>query len=62
VDSGTLSGGAYGSSANQIATANASGVASVTLTLPTSPGTVSVMAEDPYGLGHPVIPFTVTAQ
>jgi predicted secreted protein len=41
---------------------NSSGVAGVTLTLPSAPETVSVTAEGPYGLGHPVVTFTETAQ
>ena len=45
-----------------IAPTNSSGVAGVTLTLPSAPGTVTVTAEGPYGLGHPVATFTETAQ
>ena len=46
-----------------IAITNSSGVASVTLTLPSTAETVTVTAEGPYGLGHPVItPFTETSQ
>ncbi len=45
-----------------IAVTNSSGVASVTLTLPGTPGTVQVTAEGPYGLGHPIATFTETAQ
>jgi hypothetical protein len=48
-----------------IAVTNSSGVASVTLTLPSTAETVTVTAEGPYGLGHPVLPnpgFTETAQ
>ena len=41
---------------------NSSGQASVTLTLPSVPGTVTVTAEGPYGLGHPVATFTETSQ
>ena len=41
---------------------NSSGVAPVVLTLPSSPGTVRVTAEGQYGLGHPVVTFTETAQ
>jgi fibronectin type 3 domain-containing protein len=41
---------------------NSSGQASVTLTLPSARGSVSVTAEGPYGLGHPVATFTETAQ
>jgi fibronectin type 3 domain-containing protein len=49
-DAGTLS--------QRIVTTNGSGVASVTLTLPGSSGTVHVTAEGPYDLGHPVVTFT----
>jgi hypothetical protein len=59
---GSLSNGTS-SGAKVIAVTNSSGVASVTLTLPVSPGPVTVTAEGPYGLGHPVAPtFTETAQ
>lgn len=45
-----------------IAVTNSSGVAKVTLTLPGSAGPVTVTAEGPFGLGHPVVtPFTETA-
>lgn len=46
-----------------IAVTNSSGVASVTLTLPATAGQVTVHAEGPFGLGHPVIPadFSETA-
>jgi hypothetical protein len=43
-------------------TTNASGVAAVELTLPVTAGTVHVTAEGPYGLGHPDVTFTETAQ
>jgi hypothetical protein len=36
-------------------------VAKVTLTLPGTPGPVTVTAEGPYGLGHPVVTFNETA-
>jgi hypothetical protein len=42
--------------------ADSAGAASVTLTLPTTPGTVTVTAEGQFGLGHPVVTFTETAQ
>jgi len=59
---GTLSNG-ISSGVKVIAVTNSSGVASVTLTLPVSPGPVTVTAEGPYGLGHPVAStFTETAQ
>src|SRR6266496_57700 len=45
-----------------IAVTNSSGLASVTLTLPGSPGPVVVTAQGPYGLGHPIAPaFNETA-
>jgi len=46
-----------------IAVTDSNGVATVTLTLPGASGTVSVKAEGPYGLGHPVLsqPFTETS-
>jgi hypothetical protein len=48
---------------NVIAVTNDSGVAKVTLTLPATTGPVTVTAQGPYGLGHPVVtPFTETAQ
>jgi hypothetical protein len=56
VSNGTSSG------AKVIAVTNSSGVASVTLTLPATAQTVTVTAEGPYGLGHPVATFTETAQ
>ncbi len=59
---GTLSNGTT-SGSKVIAVTNSSGVASVTLTLPSTAGNVTVTAEGPYGLGHPVAPsFTETAQ
>jgi fibronectin type 3 domain-containing protein len=59
---GTLSNGIT-SGSQVIAVTNSSGVASVTLTLPSTTQTVTVNAEGPYGLGHPVAPaFTETAQ
>jgi hypothetical protein len=51
-----------GSLSSRIVTTNSSGLASVVLTLPSSPGTVHVTAEGPYGLGHPVATFAETAQ
>jgi hypothetical protein len=45
-----------------IAVTNGSGVAKVTLTLPATAGPVTVTAEGPFGLGHPVVvPFAETA-
>jgi hypothetical protein len=58
---GTLSNGTT-SGPKVIAVTNSSGVASVTLTLPTNSGQVQVQAEGPYGLGHPVANFTETVQ
>jgi glycosyl hydrolase family 44/fibronectin type III domain protein len=59
---GSLSNGST-SGAKVIAMTNGSGVASVTLTLPATPGVVTVTAEGPYALGHPLAAsFTETAQ
>ncbi len=60
---GSLSNGTT-SGSKVIAVTNSSGVASVTLTLPSTAGTVTVTAEGPYGLGHPVVTpaFTETSQ
>jgi hypothetical protein len=57
---GSLSNGTA-SGAKVIAVTNSSGVASVTLTLPSTIGPVMVTAEGPYGLGHPVATFTETS-
>ncbi len=51
-----------GSLSSRTVVTNSSGSAPVVLTLPSSPGTVHVTAEGPYGLGHPVATFTETAQ
>jgi fibronectin type 3 domain-containing protein len=53
--------GNFGGAKQQIVTTNGSGSAGVTLTLPAGAGTVHVTAEGPYGLGHPVVTFTETA-
>ena len=58
---GSLSNGTS-SGSKVIAVTNSSGVASVTLTLPSTAETVTVTAEGPYGLGHPVATFTETSQ
>jgi hypothetical protein len=50
-----------GSLSSRLVTTDASGNAPVVLTLPQSPGTVHVRAEGPFGLGHPVVTFTETA-
>ncbi len=47
-----------GSLSSRIVTTDSSGNASVTLTLPSTTGTVHVTAEAPYGLGHPIVTFT----
>jgi glycosyl hydrolase family 44 len=60
-NAGTLSNGTTTGS-KVIATTNSSGVASVTLTLPSGAQTVMVTAEGPYGLGHPTAQFTETSQ
>jgi hypothetical protein len=51
-----------GSLSSRTVTTDASGKASVVLTLPSSPGAVQVKAEGQYALGHPVANFTETAQ
>ena len=43
-------------------TTDATGKATVKLTLPATPGTVEVTAEGPYALGHPISTFTETSQ
>jgi Glycoside hydrolase family 44 len=59
---GSLSNGTT-SGAKVVAVTNSSGVASVTLTLPSTAEVVTVTAEGPYGLGHPVAAsFTETSQ
>ena len=58
---GSLSNGTT-SGAKVIATTNASGVASVTLTLPSSPGTVTVTAQDQFAVGGATTTYTETAQ
>jgi hypothetical protein len=59
---GSLSNGTS-SGSKVIAVTNSSGVASVTLTLPSTAESVTVTAEGPYGLGHPVAAsFTETSQ
>jgi hypothetical protein len=50
-----------GSLSSQIVTTDSNGNAPVVLTLPSNPGTVHVTAEGQYGLGHPVVTFTDTA-
>ena len=47
---------------SRIVSTNGAGVATVTLTLPGTAGTVSVRAEGQYALGRPVVTFTETAQ
>ncbi|HVN19645.1 MAG TPA: glycoside hydrolase family 44 protein [Dongiaceae bacterium] len=58
---GTLSNGTA-SGSKVIAATDSSGAASVTLTFPSTPGQVTVTAEGPFGLGHPVATFTETSQ
>lgn len=60
-NAGTLSNGTT-SGSKVIAITNGSGGASVTLTLPSVAQTVTVTAEGPFGLGHPVVTFTETSQ
>jgi hypothetical protein len=57
---GTLSNGAT-SGRSVIATTNSSGVASVTLTLPSASGKVTVTAQDQFALGGASVTFTETA-
>jgi hypothetical protein len=58
---GTLSNGTT-SGTSLIATTNSSGVASVTLKLPSTKGTVTVTAQDQFALGGAKVTFTETAQ
>ncbi len=58
---GTLSNGTT-SGTKIIAVTNSSGVASVTLTLPSAAQSVNVQAEAPYALGNAIANFTETAQ
>ncbi len=60
-NAGTLSNGTT-SGTKVIAVTNSSGVASVTLTLPSAAQTVNVQAQAPYALGNAVANFTETAQ
>jgi Glycoside hydrolase family 44 len=57
---GTLSNGTT-SGTSVIATSNASGIASVTLTLPSSKETVTVTAQDQFALGGASVTFTETS-
>ena len=57
---GTLSNGTT-SGSKVIATTNSSGIASVTLTLPSSKGTVAVTSQDQFALGGGSVTFTETA-
>jgi fibronectin type 3 domain-containing protein len=60
-NAGSLSNGTTTGS-KVIAVTNSSGVASVTLTLPGTAGTVQVQAEGPVPLGNPQVIFSETAQ
>jgi hypothetical protein len=51
-----------GSLSSHIVTTDSNGNAAVVLTLPSTAGTVHVTAEGQYGLGHPEVTFTETAQ
>ncbi len=51
-----------GSLSSRIVTTDASGNAAVVLTLPSTAETVHVTAEGQFGLGHPEVTFTETAQ
>jgi hypothetical protein len=57
---GTLSNGTS-SGTSVIATTNASGTATVTLTLPATKGTVTVTAQDQFALGGTTVTFTETS-
>ena len=57
---GVLSNGTT-SGTSVIAQTNSSGIASVTLTLPSSPGAVTVTAQDQFALGGASVTFTETA-
>ena len=57
---GTLSNG-VNSGSSVIATTNSSGTASVTLTLPSTKGTVTVTAQDQFAFGGATVTFTETA-
>jgi hypothetical protein len=57
---GTLSNG-VNSGSSVIATTNSSGTASVTLTLPSTKGTVTVTAQDQFALGGATVTFTEAA-
>jgi hypothetical protein len=50
-----------GTVSSRIVATDGSGNASVTLTLPATPGTVHIRAEGPFALGHPVAMFTEMA-
>ncbi len=61
-NAGTLSDGTT-SGTKVIEVTNSSGVThAVTLTLPSTAESVTVTAEGPFGLGHPVATFTETSQ
>jgi hypothetical protein len=65
---GTAAGGmilftaSAGTVSSRMVTTDSSGNAAVVLTLPSTAGTVHVMAEGQFGLGHPMASFTETAQ
>jgi hypothetical protein len=60
-NAGSLSNGTASGSI-VMAKTDAAGAATVTLTLPVGAQSVTVTAEGPYGLGHPVITFNETSQ
>jgi Glycoside hydrolase family 44 len=60
-DAGSLDGNGMSGTKVMVPTDN-SGKAAVTLTLPAAPGTVTITAQGPFGLGHPVATFTETSQ
>ena len=60
-NAGTLSNGTT-SGSKVVAVTNSSGVASVTLSLPSTAQTVQVQAQAPYGIGGTIASFSETAQ
>jgi hypothetical protein len=59
---GTLSDGTNNGPKIKVVTSSSGVTPPVTLTLPSTKGQVTVTAEGPFGLGHPVVTFTETAQ
>jgi hypothetical protein len=59
---GSLSDGTKSGSKIIVVTNNSGVTPGITLTLPTTAEPVTVTAEGPYGLGHPVAMFNETSQ